>query len=190
MLNYTNDCGASLNSVSHSCGSRSSPRWHVAVTHPRAERQAVNEIEALDFPTYLPLCRTDLRLQRNAAVPLFPRYVFVGFDPDTDPWGAIMNTRGVLTLIRHALHRPTPVPWGVVENLQERTSERGVVDDPGDALAVERIPVGATVRVTGGALAGLAGIVTRSAAERCAVLIRLMGREVTASVDQANLVAA
>lgn len=180
MLMNSNDCVANLNNATPSCGSRSGPRWFVAITHPRQEKRAKEQIENQDFPVYLPMWLTG---------PLFPRYLFVAFDPDKDPWGAIINTRGIMALIRHAPSRPTPVPDGVVEYLESRTSSRGIVDDPGEAKA-RILPVGTAVSVLGGGLAGLQGIVTKSAAERCAVLIRLMGREITASVDMANLVAA
>ena len=56
--------------------------------------------------------------------PFFPRYLFVGFDPHVDPWGAIRHTRGVCALIRHAPDRPTPVPVGVVRAGRQLDEQR------------------------------------------------------------------
>ncbi len=147
----------------------------------------------LGFETYLPLHLTRRATDRRAIVPLFPRYLFVRLYPDS-PWGEILRHAGRTTtgavagIIRHAPDRPTPLPPGVVEHLQSRTSERGVVDDPGDAPA--RIPHGAHVTVTEGPMAGLAGIVTMSSAARCNILCQLLGREVAVSVDPRHLTAA
>ncbi len=173
-------------------------RWYCAWTHPTRERQATYEIQRLGFIAYLPLCLERLDLMRGhrtgtRIVPLFARYVFLILTPDS-PWGEILRHAGRTTtgavagIIRHAPNRPTPLPPGIVEHLQSRTSERGVVDDPGDAPA--RIPHGAHVTVTDGPMAGLAGIVTMSSAARCNILCQLLGREVAVSVDPRHLTAA
>ncbi len=179
-----NDSGASLSWASLSSGRR----WYCAWTQPQDEWRALSELTIQGFETYLPLCVSRRNFDRAAVVPLFPRYLFAAFSADTDNWGAIQHTRGVSGLIRHAPGSPTPLPLGVVEHLQSRTSERGVVDDPGDAPA--RIPHGAAVSVTDGPMAGLAGIVTMSSAARCSVLCQLLGREVAVSVDPRHLTAA
>jgi len=134
---HQNDSATSLDPVSLSCHGRSGRRWFCVWTHPNREHQAVRELRALGFETYLPLCLSNLRLQRNAMVPLFPRYGFVVLAPDS-PWGEILRHAGRTTtgavagIIRHAPDRPTPLPPGVIENLIARTSPRGIVDDPGD----------------------------------------------------------
>lgn len=200
MLEISNDPGASFDPASGSCHGRGT--WFVAWTHPRRERFATDEINALPgFEAYLPLCWSRQEYQWKAIVPLFPRYVFVTWDEGA-PWGEILRRCGRTTsgsvagLIRHAPSRPTAVPSGVIEALKARTSVRGFVDDP-DEQAPTLIPVGAAITVLPGDdprqphyLTGLTGIVKLSSAKRCAVLISMMGATVTASIDPANLAVA
>ena len=110
------------------CGSR----WFCVVTLPHQEHRAARELGNQGYATFLPLHLACHGMHHTAVVPLFPGYTFTAFDPAVAAWGAIRSTRGVLALIRHAPDRPTPLPSGVVENLIERTSPRGIVDDPGD----------------------------------------------------------
>ena len=185
----TNDSGVSLSPAPMSSGSR----WFCCATHPSQELRAVAELANQHYRTYLPMHlahRSQRGLSITSIVPLFRGYCFVSFDPLRDAWGAIRHTRGVLALIRHAPDAPTPLPGGVIEHLQARTSSRGVVDDPGDAPATPRIPIGGAVSVVGGAFDGWAGVVALSASDRCGVLLRLLGREVVVSLDPRHVRAA
>jgi len=111
--------------------------WYCAWTEPAREWRAYHELTAAGFKTYLPLhlhhfdTKRDHRSGYRIEV-MFPRYLFTALDLAIDQWGAVVRTRGVAGLIRHALDQPTALPPGVVENLIERTSPRGIVDDPGD----------------------------------------------------------
>ncbi len=183
------DSADSLARPPMSCGSR----WHCVVTLPCQEMTAVGELANQHYRTFLPFCREFVprgisHRVVDRIVPLFPRYAFVHFDPLRDRWGRIRHTRGVLALIRHAPESPTPVPHGVVENLMQRTSARGVVDDPGDEP--RHIPRGAAVSVLEGPMAGLGGICTISSENRCSVLISMLGREVPVTMDPRHLMVA
>lgn len=146
-----------LVTVSASCGSR----WHCVRTHPQTEHWALDELSRQNWRAYLPL-----HLEQRRIVPLFSRYAFVAFDPVRDAWGPILHTRGVVGLICHAVGCPTPIPHGVVEDLQARTSPRGVVDDPGSAPFPDPIRQRAHWQ----------NITTLSADARNALLLRLFGK--------------
>ena len=140
-----------------SCGSR----WFCAWVHEDEEHRAVQHLNRQAFQTYLPLL-----LERRQIIPLFPGYLFVAFDPAADPWGKIRSTRGVGGLIQHAIGKPTPLPIGEIEALIQRTSTRGVVDDPGSAP-----PVG----LAGGVRQTWRNLGALSKQDRLAVLYRLFG---------------
>jgi transcriptional antiterminator RfaH len=173
------------------CGSHGdAPRWYCAWTHPNEERRALDSLTNV-WETYLPmhLSRGDRVNRRpDRIVPLFPRYMFIRFDAVTEPWGSIQHFRGVGGLIRHGAQSPTPLPPGVIEHLIERTSCRGIVDDPGDNHAPANIPTGAAVTVVGGAFHGLRGIVALSAPDRCKVLLSMFRASVPVNVRTADLV--
>jgi transcriptional antiterminator RfaH len=118
-------------------------------------------------------------------VALFPRYLFVSFDPAHDDWAPIRHTRGVAALISHTISQPSSLRPGIIEHFIARTSSRGVVDDPGDNRPP--LPVGASVNVISGALAGLSGIVRMSGAERCEVLLTLFAANVPVQVRTDDL---
>ena len=104
------------------------PRWHCVWTLVAAERRAADALQQLGWPVYLPLLWDR---HESVAVPLFRRYLFVLFDPSVDAWGPIRSARGVFDLLRHRGDGlPIALPPGIVEDLQRRTSARGVVDDP------------------------------------------------------------
>lgn len=147
--------------------------WHVAATLSQQEHRAYNELCYQGFVAYLPLY---LEPDTRRIVPLFRGYLFVAFDPEVDQWRAILSTRGIWSLIWRSPERPASVPVGYVEDLMARTSERRVVDDPGVNAALPSImPVGAPAEVVEGPLAGWRGLVAASNANRCSLLLSLLG---------------
>ena len=84
--------------------------------------------------------------------PLFPRYLFVTMDMALDRWRAIASTIGVTHLVCQG-ERPAAVPEGVVEELQARAGDDGMI------AAEPRIPFkkGEPLQVLSGALADRIG---------------------------------
>lgn len=115
-----------------SCRRISGPRWHVVWTEHHRERIAANAILAAGFEAYLPLHLNIRDAWRRSIGPLWPRYVLAKFDAAGD-WSGVSRARGVMGLICHAPGRPTPLPDSAVDELLARTSDRGIVDDPGEA---------------------------------------------------------
>jgi transcription antitermination factor NusG len=188
-----NDSDASLDPASLSCRCNPDWRWYCAWTHPNREHQAARELRLMGLETYLPLHLTRRNTEWRAIVPMFPRYLFIVMVPDT-PWAEMLrqarSTGGAVAgLIRHAPDKPTPLPVGVIEDFISRTSWRGVVDEPEEEKPFE-IEVDTPVSVADGPLAATAGIVRLSSSARCKVLMGMFNREIVASVETKNLVAA
>jgi transcriptional antiterminator RfaH len=122
----------SLDKPGVSCGLHGGSRWYCAWTLQQRERRAADLIRDAGFESYLPMHVERTACWHKLIVPLFPRYVFVRFDRDRDPWGKIIAVRAVCGLIQHGLGLPTPLPDIAILDLQARTSVRGVVDDPGE----------------------------------------------------------
>src|SRR5579864_3769023 len=148
-----------------------SRRWHVVATLGGQEHRAYFHLLNQSFDAYLPLC-----IYADRIVPLFRNYIFTAFDPNRDPWGKVLSTRGVYAILRSPSGLPAPVPVGCVEDLISRTSERRIVDDPGvTATLPSRIPLGASCEVTEGPLAGWKGVATLSTEKRVRLLLALFG---------------
>lgn len=160
-------------------------RWYVVHSQPHAERRARQNLERQGYEAWLPLCRRRRRHARRIELvlrPLFPRYLFVALDPETTPWRPMLSTFGVAGVIQGP-EGPLPVPEPVIAGLIARADEAGVL-----ALDPPAYLPGARVRITSGPLADLEGIFqARTDAERVAVLLRLMGREVRVMVPAADI---
>jgi transcriptional antiterminator RfaH len=153
--------------------------WFAVHTLANAEAKAKYHLERQGFSTYLPRY---LRLRRHARrtdripAPLFPRYLFVGFDPLVARWRAIQSTIGVSYLVGQG-DSPSPVPDAVLQSLRVR-------EDAAGFFPVEQRPrfqSGEPVRVVAGAFAD---VISRfhgmSDKGRVVVLLDLLGRQVKA----------
>ncbi len=152
-------------------------QWYVVYTHARSEKTALHNLRRQGFDAYLPQRLKQRRHARRmdwTPSPLFPRYLFVEMDIQRTRWRAINSTIGVIHLFTQGL-LPTPVPFGVVEDIQAHEDEGGMV-----ALNTsDSFKKGDLVRITAGAMydyEGLFDCVDDN--ERVVVLLNLLGREV------------
>lgn len=152
-------------------------RWYVVYTKPSAEPSAVDHLRRQGFDAYLPRCRKIVRharRQTNVLRPLFPRYLFVGFDSAVDRWRSINGTFGISRLVCHG-ERPTPLPDGLVDGLRDSEIDGGVV--PLSQLVL--FDQGARLRVQDGAFKGQTGTYHgMTEAERVVLLFDMIGRQV------------
>ncbi|HEY6326609.1 MAG TPA: transcription termination/antitermination NusG family protein [Candidatus Cybelea sp.] len=92
-------------------------RWYVAETKSQQERRAQKELINQAFSTLL-LVVMDRVIIRGAVVDrpqlIWPGYLLVAFDCETDPWRAVSSTRGVKRLLG-PIEAPTPLRPGFVE---------------------------------------------------------------------------
>src|SRR5262245_29828364 len=104
-------------------------RWYVAHTQANGEAKAAWHLRKQGFAVYVPRYRKRRSHARRVdfvPAPLFPRYLFVGFDPDVARWRAIRSTIGVSELVTNG-ERPAAVPEGIVEAIMAREDETGLV---------------------------------------------------------------
>src|ERR1700748_1442146 len=94
--------------------------WYVVQTQTHAENKAAANLLRQEFSVYLPRYQKRRRHARKTemvAAPLFPRYMFVGVDMETQRWRSIQSTFGVSHLVRNG-DEPAAVPASIVEALQ------------------------------------------------------------------------
>ncbi len=156
---------------------RAMKRWYVVHTHPRGERLAAVNLRRQGLGPYLPQYlkrRCHARRTEWIPAPLFPGYLFVAMDVETVRWRAIHSTVGVRYLVCHG-DWPAPVPAGIVEEVQAREDEQGLV-------AMDTPPPfekGEQVRITAGAFCDQVGLFDCATDnERIIVLLELLGRHV------------
>jgi hypothetical protein len=94
--------------------------WLLLYTKPHAEAWAEINLRAQGYASLLPRALSGSRITL-----LFPRYLFVGHT-HVDVPSALGNTYGVQYIVQCG-NRPARVPPNVIEDLQARMNERGIV---------------------------------------------------------------
>ena len=159
--------------------------WHLAYTKPRQESVAQFNLEQQHFEVYLPLYKTLTNSAQGSAVvltPMFPRYIL--FRPHTSKQSvsAARSTRGVMSLVSFGGNIAT-LPDETVQGIRSIEHIRNQVE----AQDLNPLRAGQPVRVAGGIMEGLEGLVQRVSSRRVAVLLQLMGRPTQVHLDRHNL---
>jgi transcriptional antiterminator RfaH len=163
-------------------------RWYVVQTRPRAEGQAVAHLNRQGFATYLPRYlkrRRHARRVDTVATPLFPRYLFVSVDMQTQRWRSIRSTLGVSQLVCNG-DSPAILDDRTVASLKQRENECGFIQ----LDQRPRFQPGEQVRSLDGAFIGSLGLYEGMTDQgRITILLDLLGRKVRVMLD-ADFVAA
>jgi transcriptional antiterminator RfaH len=145
------------------------------------ERRALQELEQQGFTAFLPSYlrrKSHARKITIAPASLFPGYLFVSFDTQTQRWQAINGTIGVVRLLA-GLQGPSPLPAGFAEDLLARRDERGCVSLPSRSF-----DVGDRVKVSGGSFAHAVGFYDGQCdRDRVEILLELLGRKVRVELE-------
>ncbi len=160
-------------------------RWYLVYCKPRQETVAQENLQRQAYETYLPRLHEARRRQgRRISViaPMFPRYLFVRLNTQTDNWGPIRSTLGVVSIVRFG-RSAAPAPDSLILALKDREDAEGIQILPPDAYKS-----GSKVRITQGSLSGYEGIfVVASGRDRVAVLLDILGRRTRTLVDSDSL---
>lgn len=142
------------------------PFWFAVQTRPRHEKKVSLGLGEKGIRSFLPLYTQKRqwsdRLQ-SVELPLFSQYVFVQIPLTVESRVTVLRTSGVLRFAG-APGRGTPVPDDQIENLRA-LQVQGVPLAPHEFLKV-----GKRVRIRGGALNGIEGILTAIRNDRTLVL--------------------
>lgn len=163
--------------------------WYVVQTQPSAEMKALAHLERQGFGGYLPRYskrRRHARRVETILAPLFPRYLFVRIDVETQRWRAIQSTVGVSKLVCRG-ELPARVPDGVIDGLRGREGSNGAIE----LAPAPRFTRGEQIRIVDGVFSMALGLYEgMTDRDRVAVLLELFGRKVRVVVDDLSIVAA
>jgi len=158
---------------------REQTQWFAVGVKPRHEKAVARTLAAKDYDTFLPLSQSRKvyggRVKKDT-LPLFPRYVFARFDASERL--PILVTPGVNRVLGDS-KGPIPIDSCEIDSLRIAMQ---------NAVEANSIPVfrqGERVRVTGGPLCGVEGIVARDGGSvSIVVTITLMQRSVQVVLEQ------
>lgn len=153
--------------------------WYLVYSKPQQERLALENLERQGYPSYLPMIRNRRRRKgkyTSIVEPMFPRYLFVHLSDETDNWGPIRSTIGVVNLVRFGM-RAARVPDSLIAMMKER-EEDGV-----QRIAVPELNPGDHVRIVEGVMAGYDAIFQAKTGKERVVLLLQLAEDKTARVQ-------
>lgn len=163
----------------------SSARWYAVRCQPNREALALAHLRNQDFQVFLPRSQRVRRHARKVDVvlaPFFPGYLFVRLDLGMDRWRCVNSTHGVSNLVMQGAV-PAAVPAGIIEQLQARCDDRGVLDMD---IQLKR---GQPVRILTGALADFVGeLECHDADDRVRVLLTILGKPTLVALPRISVV--
>lgn len=154
------------------------PRWYVAKTKPRVERQVASILESRGIRAYLPLLK---RRQRFEA--LFPGYLFLNMDLRTDEYLRSRAAPGISYFLC-AEREPVSVPDDLVDTIRQWVEHENAMKP------AERFKPGDPVLIAAGPFRDVEAIFDRSLTPqgRCIVLLHILGKLTRVQVDAGLLV--
>jgi len=159
--------------------------WYLVYAKPRQETVARTNLVRQGYEIYLPLVRQPRKRKgRRVTViaPMFPRYLFIHLDSQTDNWGPIRSTLGVVSIVRFG-YQPARIPDHLVSMLRAREDDVGI-----QVVPVEEYKRGGKVRITDGSFMGYEGIfLAKTSRERVVVLLDILGKHTRTVVDAATI---
>ncbi len=154
--------------------------WYAVQVHARHEKRIAADLRERGLEAFLPVANQVHRWSDRRAVvevPLFPCYVFVHVELVSTTRLAILRTPGVFRFVGFA-NGPAPIPDAQIEAVQ--------------AVLVNRLPivscgfvkVGERVRIRGGALEGVEGVlVGHNGGRKLIISIDLIQQSLAVSVE-------
>ncbi len=160
------------------CESETDRHWHAIYVRPSHEVQVAKRFSIREIESYLPQYQVEHRWKNRCTkkldLPLFPGYIFAHISPGERV--RVLEVPSVLWVVG-AGGRPTPLPDSDVDALRAGLHARNAQPHP-------FLKVGERVRIRGGALAGMEGVVVRSKNHiRVIISLDLIMQSVSVEVD-------
>lgn len=155
--------------------------WYLAYTQPKAELLAADNLRRQGFNVYVAFYKThkkSAKVMSSHSVPMFARYVFFKPGHVTQSITGARSTRGVSFVLSFGFQ------MAVIKNVQlEVIKGFELARNSLDAGQISPFQPGVKVRFADSNMRGLDGIVTSVSSQRVKVLLELLGKQHTVSVD-------
>ena len=155
--------------------------WYALHTRSQHEKAVAARLEGQGFTTFLPLLNEVRRWsdrRQVVQVPVFACYVFVQTRLVPGAWAKITRTSGVLRIVG-GRREGVPIPTSQIESIQRLV---------GSSLSFQLcsfLQVGQRVRIRGGALDGVEGILIARSGDRTLVIsVEPIQRSISVRIDQ------
>jgi len=157
----------------------SSSPWFVIQTRYRFEIKVAEHLRNKGVETFLPLLNETHRWsdrRKTVSVPLFSGYVFVRMQASGVSRTSVLRTQGVIGFVS-VQGNVSPVPAAQMEDL------RRLLNQKVPCALHAFLKVGQRVRIRGGCLNGLQGILARSTQKTLVISIDCIQRSLAVSIE-------
>lgn len=155
--------------------------WYVAYTQPKAEQLAADNLRRQGFDVYFARYKTHKKSTEGIvshSVPMFARYVFFRPGHAAQSMSAARSTRGVSFVLSFGFQ------VAVTKNAQLVAIKAfELARNSLNEAEISPFQPGVKVKFAGSGMQGLDGIVTSVSSKRVQVLLELLGKQHTVSVD-------
>ena len=156
-------------------------QWYVVHTRSQHEKAVVNQLERRGIETFLPLTSEVHRWsdrRKIVQLPLFSCYAFVHIRLLPELWYKVTQIRGVLGFVG-ARGEGAPIPDRQIENI------RALLSSDVPYAVCPLLQIGQRVRIRGGALDGMEGLLTARNGDRTLVIsVEPIQRSIAVRIDQ------
>jgi len=173
-------CEGQSTQVAAALSEHAQSQWFAIHTYARHEKRVAGELAHKGIEVYLPLLVRRHQWsdrQKLVEIPLFPCYTFARIKPSAETRVKLLQTGGVLGLVG-ASGQGEPIPESQIENVRLLLKNKIQLDP------YHFLKVGQRVRVRGGSLDGLEGIlVKRNGNRRLVISVESLERSLAMSVE-------
>ncbi|CAN8140859.1 transcriptional antiterminator RfaH [uncultured Thiomicrorhabdus sp.] len=158
--------------------------WYLLMSKAKQDQEAERNLRQQGYEVYRPTIQV-FKKRRGKTVPieesLFPRYLFISLCEQTQDWGPIRSTRGVLQLVRFG-GKPARVDQTLIDVLQQREIAMQQSSES------EYFKKGDLVRIESGPFYGLEAVFENyDADERVIALMNILGKQQKVALSQADV---
>lgn len=155
------------------------PPWFAVQTRYRFEKRVAAQLCAKGMEVFLPLRKESHRWsdrQKVVTIPLFPGYAFVRFDQSLDSRRIVLKTAGLMGFV-HFRGTATAVPSKQIDDL------RLLLNETVPFSLYPFVKVGRRVRIRGGCLNGLEGVLTQREKGKLVIAIDSIQRSLAIEIQ-------
>jgi len=155
------------------------PQWFAVQTRYRFEKRVVAQLNHKSCEVYLPLLtehHTWSDRQKVVTIPLFPGYAFVHIDQSHDARRAVLQTAGLIGFVSFG-GMVVAVPPKQIEDLQLLLQEKGLFS------LHPFVHTGQRVRIRGGCLHGLEGVLVQHEKGKLVISIESIQRSLAIEIQ-------
>lgn len=155
-------------------------RWYAVLTRSRHEKSVEGLLQTYGIQSYLPLISevhdwSDRR--KKVEVPLFSGYVFVRIDDSNEAMSRVIRTEGIVCILG-TRSRGTPIPEEEIKSIKKMLEHKIPYRNH------TFLEIGQRVRIRGGALDGIEGILLAQKNETSLVIsINMIQRSIAMRIE-------